>query len=182
MGCITVLSYLGLWKRVSEGAERWNLLLQWPHPLSPRAAREDQKVKAEASVQIILTLAFREWKKSVLEQFPSHLNRLAMAKLEIKPIFPSKSQCSSSGTTPCTLLYGLFSADGILEIRHSKNKRSSAKYLLPVCSEMFQQCKTDLELTHLASYHYLLSKDSSGNTKTVFLEPTPLFSPIDHSP
>lgn len=49
----------------SEGAERWNLLLQQPHPLSPRAALDDQKVKAEASIQTYLTpLGFSEWKKS----------------------------------------------------------------------------------------------------------------------
>lgn len=87
----------------------------------------------------------------MLKQFPSHLNRLAMAKLLIKPVFPPKSKCSSSGTKPSTQLYDLFSADSILVITHSTNKRSSAKYLLPVCSQLFQQCKIDLELTHLAS-------------------------------
>lgn len=38
----------------TEGAEPWNLLLQQPHPSSPWAALDDQKVTAEAAVQTYL--------------------------------------------------------------------------------------------------------------------------------
>lgn len=41
---------------------------------------------------------------SMLKHFLSHPNRLAVARLELKPVFPPKSQCSSPGTKPSTLL------------------------------------------------------------------------------